>query len=77
MRNRNSEFVVISYIIWMNLCLNFMLHMRESGVMVVGTILLNFWPKCMNIMGLCTVYTVIMQSWVVGAYFRVQLCSYA
>jgi len=40
-----------------------MLHMREFGVMGFGTVLLNFWPKCMNIMGLCNVYVVIMQIW--------------
>jgi len=43
--------------------------MRELGVIGFGTILLNFWPKSMNIMGLCTVYTVIKQGWVVGGLF--------
>jgi len=41
-----------------------------------GNVLLNFWPKNMNILGLCTVYVVIVQSWVARGHFCVQLCSY-
>jgi len=30
---------------------------------------IEFWPKSMKIMGLCTAYSLIMQSWVAGGLF--------
>jgi len=37
---------------------------------------IEYWTKSMKLMGLYTAYSVIMQSWVAGVYFSVQLCAY-
>jgi len=53
----------------MKLCSEF--HVAPEGIKGYGFCYCSIecWPKCMNIIGLCTVYTVIMQSWVVGGLF--------
>jgi len=50
-----------------------MLYLREFGVVDFGDCCIGIGPKSLPIMGWYVVHSVIMQSWVVGDYFRVQI----